>query len=108
MSGGPALARPPVRLTRVALYARISTADKEQNPETQLIPLREFVTAQRGTVAGEFVDRSPATDLRARTAWRDLLDQAARRRIDLLLVWRIDRAFRSVLDAATTLERLRP
>jgi len=92
---------------RVALYARVSTADKEQNPETQLVPLREFVAAQRWTVAGEFVDRAPATDLRARTAWRDLLDQAARRRIDLLLVWRIDRAFRSVLDAATTLERLR-
>ena len=107
MSDSPALARPPARLMRVALYARISTADKEQNPETQLDPLREFVTAQRWTVTGEFVDRAPATDLRARTAWRDLLDQAARRRIDLLLVWRIDRAFRSVLDAATTLERLR-
>ncbi len=91
----------------VALYARISTADKEQDPETQLIPLREFVTAQRWTVAGEFVDRAPATDLRARTAWRELLDQAARRRTDLVLVWRVDRAFRSVLDAATTLERLR-
>jgi DNA invertase Pin-like site-specific DNA recombinase len=91
---------------RVALYARISTADKEQNPETQLIPMREF-TAQRGTIVREFVDRAPATDLRARIAWRELLNQAARRRIDLLLVWRIDRAFRSVLDAATTLERLR-
>ncbi len=27
--------------------------------------------------------------------------------MDIVLVWRIDRAFRSVLDAATTLERLR-
>jgi DNA invertase Pin-like site-specific DNA recombinase len=27
--------------------------------------------------------------------------------VDLILVWRMDRAFRSVLDAATTLERLR-
>ncbi len=92
---------------RVALYARISTVDKEQNPETQLIPLREFVTAQEWTIAGEFVDQASATDLRARKAWRELLDQAARRRIDLVVVWRIDRAFRSVLDAATTLERLR-
>ncbi len=47
------------------------------------------------------------TDLRARKAWRELLDQAARRKVDLVLVLRIDRAFRSVLDAATTLERLR-
>ncbi len=92
---------------RVAIYARISTADKDQNPDTQLLPLREFAAAQGWTVAGEFTDRAPATDLRARTAWRELLDRAARRRVDLVLVWRIDRAFRSVLDAATTLERLR-
>jgi len=92
---------------RAAIYARVSTADKDQNPETQLLPLREFAAAQGWTVAGEFTDRAPATDLRARNAWREMLDQAARRRVDLVLVWRIDRAFRSVLDAATTLERLR-
>jgi DNA invertase Pin-like site-specific DNA recombinase len=92
---------------RVALYARTSTADKDQNPETQLLPMREFVAAQEWTIVGEFVDQASATDLRARTAWRELLEQGARRRIDLVLVWRIDRAFRSVLDAATTLERLR-
>ena len=38
---------------------------------------------------------------------RDLLADASKRRFDLVLVWRMDRAFRSVLDAATTLERLR-
>ncbi len=92
---------------RVALYARVSTADRDQDPETQLVSLREFALAQDWAIAGEFVDHAPATDLRARTAWRELLDQAARRRVDLVLVWRIDRAFRSVLDAATTLERLR-
>jgi DNA invertase Pin-like site-specific DNA recombinase len=92
---------------QVALYARVSTADKNQEPETQLLPMREFVAAQGWTVAGEFTDRAPATDLRARIAWRELLEQAARRRVDLVLVSRIDRAFRSVLEAATTLERLR-
>jgi DNA invertase Pin-like site-specific DNA recombinase len=92
---------------RAALYSRVSTTDKDQDTETQLLPMREFVDAQGWTVAGEFVDRAPATDLRARTAWRDMLDRAARRHVDLILVWRIDRAFRSVLDAATTLDRLR-
>jgi DNA invertase Pin-like site-specific DNA recombinase len=77
---------------RGAIYARVSTSDKDQNPETQLIPLREFVTAQGWTVVGEFVDRAPATDLRARIEWRALLDKAAKRRVDLVLVWRIDRA----------------
>ncbi len=92
---------------RVAIYARVSTSDKDQNSETQLIPLREFVANQGWAIAGEFVDNVSATDLRGRVAWRTLLNEASRRRIDLLLVWRIDRAFRSVLDAATTLERLR-
>jgi DNA invertase Pin-like site-specific DNA recombinase len=92
---------------KVLIYARVSTQDKDQNPDTQLLPLREFVQAQGWQVVGEFVDRAPATDLRGRTAWRDLLDRASRRQADVILVWRIDRAFRSVLDAATTLERLR-
>ncbi len=92
---------------KVCLYARISTSDKDQNPLTQLLPLREFVTAQGWEVFREYTDQAPATDLLHRTAWRELLDEASKRRFDLLLVWRMDRAFRSVLDAATTLERLR-
>ena len=39
--------------------------------------------------------------------WRQLLDDCAKRKVDPVLVWRLDRAFRSVLDAAQTLERLR-
>ena len=31
---------------RVAIYARVSTSDKDQDPETQLLPLREFVASQ--------------------------------------------------------------
>src|SRR5437899_2166994 len=103
----PLVEAPGRNAARVAIYARTSTTDKDQNPETQLMPLREFATAQAWTVVCEFVDRAPATNLRARTAWRELLDQASRRRIDLVLLWRMDRAFRSVLDAATTLERMR-
>ncbi len=92
---------------RVGIYARVSTSDKDQNPENQLLPLREFCKREGWSIVGEFVDKAPATDLRARTAWRDLLKHASKRHVDLLLVWRIDRAFRSVFDAATTLERLR-
>jgi putative DNA-invertase from lambdoid prophage Rac len=92
---------------RVGLYARVSTSDKEQNPLTQLIPMREFVQSQGWEIYQEYVDQAPATDLLHRTAWRELLEMAGKRKFDLLLVWRMDRAFRSVLDAATTLERLR-
>ena len=94
-------------MKRVGIYARVSTSDKDQNPTTQLLPLREFVASQTWTVAGEFVDHASATDLKGRAALRELLNQAARHKIDLVLVWRIDRAFRSVHEAANTLERLR-
>ena len=92
---------------KVALYARVSTADKEQNPETQLLPLRDFVAAQKWEGVGEFVDYASATDLRGRTAWRRLLDEAAKRRVNVILVWKLDRAFRSVAHMATTVEQLR-
>ncbi len=92
---------------RVGIYARVSTSDKDQNPETQLLPLREFVTAQGWTVAGEFTDHVSATDLRGRVAWRQLLELASRRKVDLVLCWKLDRCFRSTLHAAETLETLR-
>lgn len=91
---------------RVALYARVSTRDKDQNPETHLRQLREHIPAG-AAIVGEYVDRASADDLRGRRRWRELLDLARRRRVDLVLVWRLDRAFRSVLDGASTLERLR-
>ena len=93
---------------KVSLYARVSTVDKEQNPLTQLMPMREYVDAQDNwSIFNEYTDYVPATDLTHRVQWRELLDDASKRHFDLIIVWRIDRAFRSVLDAATTLERLR-
>jgi DNA invertase Pin-like site-specific DNA recombinase len=92
---------------RAGIYARVSTTDKDQNPETQLLPLREFAGVQGWTVAGEYVDHAPATDLRGRREWRRLLDAAGKRRVDVILVWKLDRAFRSTAQAIATLEQLR-
>jgi DNA invertase Pin-like site-specific DNA recombinase len=62
---------------RVAVYARVSTTDKEQNPETQLRPLREHIAGLKAiTPVGEFVDKASADDLRGRREWRGLLDLA--------------------------------
>jgi len=96
-----------IRDQRVAIYARVSTVDKDQNPDTQILPLRDFCQAQGWTIAGEFVDHASATDLRGRTAWRALLDQASKRRVDTIVVWKLDRAFRSVAHMANTVADLR-
>jgi DNA invertase Pin-like site-specific DNA recombinase len=97
-----------VKAIRVALYARVSTNDKDQNPETQLRPLREHACALAdAVVVGEFVDRAGADDLRGRREWRRLIELALGRQVDIVVVWRLDRAFRSVVDGATTLQTLR-
>jgi DNA invertase Pin-like site-specific DNA recombinase len=90
------------------MYARVSTSDRDQNPETQLRPLREHVAALKGvTLIGGFIDTASADDLRGRKEGRRLLDLAMKRRVELIVVWKLDRAFRSVVDGATTLQTLR-
>jgi len=88
---------------RVALYARVSTADKDQDPETQLMHLRDYCTAQGWEIYQEYVDTASALDVAHRTAWRQLLDDSARRRFKVVLVFKLDRAFRSVKHMHDTL-----
>ena len=64
---------------KVALYARVSTSDKEQDPETQLMPMRDFCAAQGPEIYDEYIDHAPANDLAHRLRWRDLLDDAAKK-----------------------------
>ena len=93
-------------MTRVAPYARVSTRDKDQDPETQLYALRDYA-AQRGwEIVVEYVDQASATDLRGRTAWRDLLEHVRTGGIDLVLVTKLDRAFRSSKDTYDNLAYL--
>ena len=88
---------------RVAIYARVSTSDKEQDVETQLMPLRDFCLAQGWDVYREYTDHAPANDQAHRTAWRQLQDDAAKRRFSVVLVFKLDRAFRSVKHMHDTL-----
>ena len=90
-------------MVRVAIYARVSTSDKEQEPETQLMPLRDFCIAQEWEIVAEYVDPAPANDQAHRVRWRDLLDDAAKRKFGVVLVFKLDRAFRSVKHMHDTL-----
>ena len=47
---------------KVALYARVSTSDKDQDPETQLMPMRDFCAAQGWEIFDEYVDYASAND----------------------------------------------
>ncbi len=93
------------RTLRAALYARVSTTDRGQDPELQLAPMRELAAARRWEVH-EYVDHASAADLRGRRDWRRLLEDARLGRIDLVLVWKLDRFARSALDALQWLQQL--
>ena len=88
---------------KVALSARVSTSDKDQDPETQLMPMRDFCAAQGWEIFDEYIDYASANDQTHRTRWRDLLDDADKRRFSVVLVFKLDRAFRSVKHMHDTL-----
>jgi DNA invertase Pin-like site-specific DNA recombinase len=46
----------PVKARRTAIYARISTDETRQNPETQLLQLREYATLCGFEIVGEYID----------------------------------------------------
>jgi DNA invertase Pin-like site-specific DNA recombinase len=91
------------RPTRVAIYARVSTRDRDQDPALQLHPMREYTVA-RGWEATEYVDHASAADMAGRADWARLLVDVRLRRVDLVMVWKLDRAFRSSLHCLRTLE----
>ena len=88
---------------RVAVYSRVSTRDKDQNPETQAMAIRDYCRALDMEVFREYMDQAPARDVAHRVAWRELMDDATRRRFKAVVVFKLDRAFRSVKDMHDTL-----
>lgn len=90
---------------KAAIYARVSTRDKGQNPEVQLVPLRKYCEAMEWEYI-EYVDKASASDLDGRTAWTQLLKDASQHKFDILFIWKLDRAFRSVNHATTTISQL--
>lgn len=88
---------------RVALYARVSTRDKDQNPETQLLALRQYAANHGWVVTTEYVDQASAADLRGRARWRELIEQVRPHHFDAVMVLRLDRAFRSSKETYDTL-----
>ncbi len=91
---------------RVAIYARVSTFDKGQDPETQLLQLQEY-TGRRGfDIAGEYVDYATGTT-EERANYQRLLDDVRKRKVDVVLVWRYDRFARSTQALINALNKFR-
>jgi DNA invertase Pin-like site-specific DNA recombinase len=80
----------PTTATRCGDYVRISTQDRGQDTENQLIALREYAARQQWEIIHVYEDHvSGKTG--DREAFRRLLEDASRRSFYVVLMWALDR-----------------
>ena len=74
----------------VALYARVSTNQGQQDVESQLLQLREFCSKRGWSIHQEYVDHvsGKSSD---RAQFQQLFKDAAKRKFDVVLFWSLDR-----------------
>jgi DNA invertase Pin-like site-specific DNA recombinase len=90
---------------RAALYGRVST--KEQNSDLQLADLRAFCGRRGLVMFQEYVDTGVSGAKDHRPALDRLMEDARKRRFDLVLVWRFDRFARSTRHLVNALAEFR-
>ena len=89
----------------IALYARVSRADKDQRPENQLLKLRAYALDHGYTVFSEYVDyASGATP--ERPELERMRGDARANRFGVILTTRIDRIGRSVAHFSNLIAEL--
>lgn len=89
---------------RTALYARVSTRDKQET-ENQLRELRRFARSQNWKVTQEYIDRaSGKLGTAGRGEFARLFQEAEQGKFDIVLFWSLDRFSRE--GARETLNHL--
>ncbi len=88
---------------KVGIYTRVSTQEQQTLP-LQLKDLRRYAKSRKWKIAAEVTDVAGGTTTRPKR--EELLKLARQRKIDCILVWRLDRFGRSTADLVTTLDEL--
>jgi|SRR3989441_1087742 len=92
---------------RAALYARVSTARSSQDPEMQLLELREYCRRRGWEILGEYVDAGVSGAKERRPELDRLLADSRKRLVDAVVVYRYDRFARSLRQLVNALEEFR-
>src|ERR1700686_1210493 len=92
------------RTMKVAIYARVSTANNGQDPTMQTRELREYAGRRGWSVASEYVDIGISGTKEKRPELYRLMSDAPRPRFDAVVVWKFDRFARSVSHLLRALE----
>ncbi len=93
---------------KAVIYARVSTTEREelQDPETQLVQLRDYARFKRWTVSHEYVEYASGVDDN-RPILGELLQDARRGRFQAVLIWNIDRLSRKATTLLQIMEELK-
>lgn len=98
---------------KIALYARVSLdeTDKEsrqyQDPENQLIQLRDFCKAMNWDIHSEYIDKMSGANP-ARPQFRRMIQDAMLRRFKGILVWKLDRFSREgIINTMSYIKQLK-
>lgn len=89
---------------KVVTYSRVSTSHHNQNPEVQVHELRRYCEARGWTIDHEIVDHGFSGGTDARPGLKQLLNLVRERKVDVVVVVKMDRLFRSLKHLVTTLE----
>jgi len=95
---------PHSSITRVALYARISTTNHGQDVSMQTHELEQFAQARGWRLVDSYIDLGISGSKDRRPQLDRLMADAHRRRFDIVIVWRFDRFARSVSHLLRALE----
>ena len=87
---------------RCGIYARVSTTTG-QSPDMQLRELREYCSCREWHIAGEYVDTGVSGTKDSRPELNRLMTAAKQRKVDAVLVWKLDRFGRSLRHLVNSL-----
>lgn len=89
---------------RVATYSRVSTSHHNQNPEVQVHKLRRYCQSREWVIQHEIVDHGFSGGTTSRPGLCRLFELVETRQVDVVVVVKMDRLFRSLKHLVTTLE----
>lgn len=91
---------------KVAIYARVSTSNKGQDLDTQLLPLQRYCKERDREIVEIYTDIMSGSK-ESRPSLNQLLDDAQAHKFDTVIVFRFDRISRSTKQLIDLLERFR-
>lgn len=89
---------------RALTYSRCSTLDKGQNPQIQIEEMRRYCSARGWEIQEEIIDEGYSGGNNQRPGLRRLIALALSRKIDVIVVLKLDRLFRSLKELVTLIE----